>query len=154
MAKFYAGIGSRQTPPGICELMTRIAVQLEARGYILRSGGAKGADRAFESGAQYSIVLRPEEATPAAMMLASNVHPAWHACNGYARKLHARNCMIILGRELTEPAEFVICWQDPTIERGGTRLGMKLAAERQIPVYNLAVDGDYERFLQTHLSGG
>lgn len=47
----YAGIGSRRTPPDVCADMTRIAQALGARGFTLRSGGAAGADQAFEEGA-------------------------------------------------------------------------------------------------------
>ena len=52
MSRHYAGIGSRKTPPEILEAMTRIAAELERRDWILRSGGADGADLAFESGVQ------------------------------------------------------------------------------------------------------
>ena len=48
----YAGIGSRETPADICALMTQIARVLDARGMILRSGGADGADNAFAIGAR------------------------------------------------------------------------------------------------------
>lgn len=50
MPKIYTGVGSRQTPPGICKLMVLIAGLYAARGWTLRSGGADGADLAFESG--------------------------------------------------------------------------------------------------------
>jgi hypothetical protein len=48
---FYAGIGSRQTPPDILAQMTRYAKRLQELGWVLRSGGAHGADTAFEHGA-------------------------------------------------------------------------------------------------------
>jgi len=44
------GIGSRETPDDILALMTRIGRALEARKARLRSGGAGGADIAFEAG--------------------------------------------------------------------------------------------------------
>ncbi len=40
---FYAGIGSRETPPIICAQMTEIAKYLDKYGFILRSGHAPGA---------------------------------------------------------------------------------------------------------------
>ena len=46
----YAGIGSRKTPIKILKEMTKIANFLNKKGYILRSGGAIGADKAFENG--------------------------------------------------------------------------------------------------------
>ena len=48
---FYTGIGSRETPSFVLELMEEFAKNLEQRDYILRSGGAKGADQAFSRGA-------------------------------------------------------------------------------------------------------
>lgn len=50
MSKYYAGIGSREIPDEIFTKMYRIAELLEIKGYILRSGGAKGSDTAFERG--------------------------------------------------------------------------------------------------------
>lgn len=44
------GIGSRETPQDILRLMTQIGREVEAMGGMLRSGGAGGADLAFEAG--------------------------------------------------------------------------------------------------------
>jgi len=44
----YTGIGSRKTPDDILDLMTRIAVAMDAWGWTLRSGAADGADEAFD----------------------------------------------------------------------------------------------------------
>ena len=49
--KFYAGIGSRKTPPSILRIMEHWADTLARDGWVLRSGGAPGADSAFERGA-------------------------------------------------------------------------------------------------------
>src|SRR4030095_10380993 len=46
----YAGIGSRETPPHICQALERIGSALASIGFTLRSGGARGADQAFEAG--------------------------------------------------------------------------------------------------------
>ena len=48
--KYYAGIGSRETPVEIQQLMTNIASYAEERNFVLRSGAAQGADAAFERG--------------------------------------------------------------------------------------------------------
>lgn len=50
----YAGIGSRSTPGNVCDVMTKLAWKLSDKGWILRSGGAKGADDAFYRGSVYS----------------------------------------------------------------------------------------------------
>lgn len=44
----YTGVGSRNTPLYILYMMSKIAMILEKKGYILRSGCATGADAAFE----------------------------------------------------------------------------------------------------------
>ena len=49
---YYAGVGSRETPLHICELMTQIAKKLSSLGWVCRSGGAEGADLAFMRGLQ------------------------------------------------------------------------------------------------------
>lgn len=46
----YTGIGSRETPEDIQWVMKRIGYGMAKRGHTLRSGRAKGADRAFETG--------------------------------------------------------------------------------------------------------
>lgn len=50
MLKYYTGIGSRETTYLICRTMSDLASRLCSKGWVLRSGGAAGADQAFESG--------------------------------------------------------------------------------------------------------
>ncbi len=49
--KIYAGIGARNTPKNILHLMKIFGILLASKGYILNTGGAKGADQAFAEGA-------------------------------------------------------------------------------------------------------
>lgn len=49
--KAYAGIGSRNTPEDIKLIMMKLGFIYASKGYVLRSGGANGADAAFEHGA-------------------------------------------------------------------------------------------------------
>lgn len=46
----YTGIGSRETPQEVLETIQDVARHFAIKGWMLRSGGAKGADSAFESG--------------------------------------------------------------------------------------------------------
>lgn len=150
--KFYAGIGSRTTPTDVQIQMTLIAVLLEGQGYVLRSGGAEGADTAFARGVKKEsnkIILRPKHATAEAEVIASKAHPAWHACNDYVRKLHARNAQIVLGPKLDEIAEFVICWT-PDETKGGTSLGLRIARDNKVPVFNFY--GNHATQCRTFLS--
>ena len=50
----FAGIGSRETPPEVLQEMSGITEYLESQGFVLRSGGAKGADKAFERGSRHA----------------------------------------------------------------------------------------------------
>ena len=48
--RIYTGVGSRETPVPILTVITTLAKVLAQRGWVLRSGGAHGADSAFETG--------------------------------------------------------------------------------------------------------
>lgn len=138
---YYAGIGSQETPQSICDLMVEIAGWLCDEGWILRSGGARGADTAFEVGARGKArIFRAEHATLSSLFLAEMFHPAWHKCSPNVKNLHARNGLILLGKELTNPDEFVkfvACWTPNGAIAGGTGQGLRIAEHYGIPVFNL-----------------
>lgn len=152
--KYYAGIGSRKTPPDILKMMTKIAEGL-SRNYILRSGGADGADSFFEKGAgEKKCIFLPWkgfngskekliEVSTDAMKMASEFHPAWHYLSYGARKLQARNCYQVLGADLKTPVDFIICWTPGGREVGGTAQAIRIAKANHIKVFNLAVEEDY-----------
>ncbi len=145
--KCYTGVGSRSTPQFILHLMTQIAVRLSEAGYILRSGGAVGADTAFENGATEKQIFHAKDATQAAMSIASLLHPAWNRCSAFAKKLHGRNAFQVLGSALNDPSEFLICWTpDGCIDHigrafktGGTGTAISIAFTYGVPVHNLAL---------------
>lgn len=146
---FFAGIGSRQTPPEICSYMAQVSTFLEFKGYTLRSGGAPGADQAFEAGIadpSHKQIYRPKDVTLEAMEIASQVHPAWEMCNTYARQLHGRNVFQILGADLQTPVNFVVCWTLGAQPVGGTRTAIVLAGRHNIPVHNLADPDQVQNF--------
>jgi hypothetical protein len=151
-ARYYTGVGSRETPPDILALMTTLAVELRAAGYTLRSGGARGADEAFAAGAgsdaqiflpwlEYNGVrggipcgydIRLAE-------IAARCHPHWKLCNSAARKLHTRNVATVLGKcDPPELSEFVVCWTPGGYAVGGTGQALRVAKRYNVPVYNLA----------------
>ena len=145
----YAGIGSRRTPPEILDTMEDLGRQLAVAGYVLRSGGAEGADSAFERGCdavkgakeiflpwkgfngRKECVFLPNEE---AISLASQIHPAWSKCSPGAWKLHARNCQQVRGKNLDDPSDFIVCWSPGN---GGTEQALRLAKIHNIPVFNL-----------------
>lgn len=137
MGKAYAGIGSRETPTDVMHQMGNIASYLAGLGFTLRSGGAGGADTAFELRATKKEIFRPHHATAEAMELASRFHPAWHRCSDYAQRLHARNGFQVLGADLTSPSAFVVCWTKDGKASGGTGQALRIAEHYGIPIFNL-----------------
>lgn len=164
MLKYYAGIGSRDTPRDILKLMTRIAYYLQTKEYVLRSGGAYGSDTAFASGCKNKEIFVPWHdynnlplvypISELAFTLASELHPSWSILSHGARALMARNCMQILGPNLDNKSQFVICWtkdgciheSERTSKTGGTGQAISLASRNGIPVFNLARKEHFDRF--------
>lgn len=134
---FYSGIGSRETPAEVLEQMTAFAQLLDRNGYILRSGGAEGADTAFAAGTERKHIYRPQHASEKALQIAEQYHPNWKACNAYARRLHARNVLIVLGPTFEVPSKFIICWTRNGKAVGGTGQALRIAEAYGIPVINL-----------------
>ena len=158
--KAYAGIGSRETPDNILELMTDIAIKLEELGYTLRSGGANGADSAFAKSVNRKEIFLPWRgfnglvskyvgATDKAMQIAKEIHPAWNRCSIGAKKLHARNIHQILGWDMNPDtySKFVICWTPNAKEVGGTATAIKLAKMHNIKIYNLSNQSDLKEIM-------
>lgn len=160
MAKYYAGIGSRKTPKHILELMADIGEKLRDDGYILRSGGADGADLAFtmKINREDAQIFLPWNgfnnsssnfvgATDRAFKIAESIHPAWNRCSQGARKLHARNVHQVLGWDINKEtySEFVICWTPDGKKIGGTATAIELAEQAGITIVNLAIESDLEK---------
>jgi len=146
MAKYYTGIGSRQTPFQILASMTWVAKRLRT-GYdfILRSGGAAGADSAFELGAadKKEIYTAHSDIPDWAMKSVEQFHPRPDLLNNYVKRLHARNALLIFGEQGPEgPREnwsrFIICWTPGGRITGGTGQGLRIAQHYDIPVFNMA----------------
>ena len=123
----YAGIGSRRTPDAVLAAMANLAETLGRLGCVLSTGGADGADRAFETGALrtdapvivhapwsgyngYRPGREPESDIDVRVPgpddtvrderytdLARRHHPAWERCGRGARALFVRNVAILAG---------------------------------------------------------
>lgn len=148
---YYAGIGSRKTPRDILELMTKIGRSFYSKGWVLRSGGADGADSAFAAdvppdGKQIflpwpgfngveSDYCEPEAWT---FPIAEKFHPRWDKLSQGAQKLHARNVHQVLGPdEYSAPhSALIICWT-PSDNEGGTGQALRIARYYDIPIFNL-----------------
>jgi hypothetical protein len=169
--KYYTGIGSRETPAVILDLMQEVAYGLALAGYTLRSGGAKGADTAFERGSDRYRMSQKEIYIPwkgfngetggikplilnelgyqfQAEQLASTIHPNWNACSQGAKLLHTRNVYQVLGQDIDYPSKFLLCYAQPTPNgvKGGTNTAVQIAYRYDVPVFNLYFDEVVKRF--------
>lgn len=149
----YAGIGPRKTPKEILDHMTAIGERRANAGDILRSGGANGADSAFELGCDRANgskeiylpwqgfngkngIVPAFEFRVMAEKIARDLHPAWGACSDGARKLLTRNVFQMLGENLATPADCVITWIDPNEKKeGGTGFALRVAKHFNIPIF-------------------
>lgn len=168
--KAYAGIGSRETPSDIQLIMSQAAMKLAQLGWILRSGGAEGADTAFAQGLiNYNTLCKYQEIylpwnnfeglhedeskgiyllnNPMAKTIAKQFHPAYEKLGRNGRKLIGRNGYQVLGKELNDPVKFILCWTPDgaitttTSKTGGTGHAIRIAYSYNIPVYNLKIKG-------------
>jgi len=173
----YTGIGSRETPPQVINQMIWLGEVLANKHYILRSGGAGGADSAFEEGCdnvsgQKEIYLPVKkfnkhlserfEIPKRAYDLARIYHPKYFGLHPFAKKCMARNVQQIMGENvqpvLDDLSDMVICWtkdgaetaEDTSIDTGGTGQAIRVAYDYAIPVFNLKNDDALDR-LTKHL---
>lgn len=160
MSNFYAGIGSRETPPDILRRMTQIGLNLARQGWTLRSGGADGADSAFEAGAMearrewraqpmpeiylpwcgfnnHDSVLFGRALSRECEHIAARNHPRWAWLSDAERKLHSRNTAQVLGANCDSPSAFVLCWTKGG--QGGTAQAIRVATHYGVPVYDMGV---------------
>ena len=123
----YAGVGARLTPPDVLDAMGDIAQTLGDAGTALSTGGAHGADKAFETGALRTdapitvhtpwpgyngyrpgrdpetdidiVHPKPTETVEGRTYadLAREHHPHWNRCSRGARALFLRNVSILAG---------------------------------------------------------
>lgn len=153
---FYTGVGSRKTPMAMQLLMMRFAEAAAKKNYTLRSGGALGADSAFENGcdkvkgAKEIFFAADTHGREDVFEFAQHFHPNWGACSEYAKKLHARNAFQVLGINgpgQSPTSRFLVCWTPdgygahPSIKRsyatGGTGTAIDIAKYYGVLVYNL-----------------
>lgn len=159
----YAGIGARKTPPEMLETVKTVAAELAKHGATLRSGGAYGADEAFEDGhrigmpngpkeifipwngfqsrssKERGVMLPPEETYKAAQELAANHHPYWGKLSGAVKALMVRNSFQIFGPSMDDPVKFTLCYTEHGLGLGGTGQAIRICRAHGIPYFDLAV---------------
>ncbi|TCJ00449.1 hypothetical protein [Cytobacillus praedii] len=151
MNTYYAGIGSRETPNDVLVYFTKLAAYLSTKGFTLRSGGAEGADKAFEIGCD-KVNGKKEIYLPwkgfeksssklivsntKAFEIAQNFHPNWSRLSEGAKKLQARNSHQVLGDDLETPSSFIVCWTKNGKGQGGTGQALRIAKHYKIPIFD------------------
>lgn len=154
-SKTYAGIGSRKTPVDVQNKMTEIAENLSRLGYVLYSGGAQGADSAFEKGATEKVIFLPWDGfngrrannldyvvPPENLELVKRFHPKYDRLSTSAISLMSRNSYQVLGTDLRSPVEFVLCWTEDGKASGGTGQALRIAKHYDIPIFNIHHETD------------
>lgn len=157
----YTGVGARATPGRILELMDVFAELVSSKGnWLLRSGGATGADSAFERGCSrvrglqeiylpwpgfegsYSkrIIQEKEVSKILTYYVNNGIMTRSHINNMSPgqKKMHARNYYQIMGMDNT-PTNLVVCWTPGGRVEGGTATAIKLARHKNILVRNLGL---------------
>jgi hypothetical protein len=143
--------------------MEEIANWLSRNEYVLRSGGADGADLAFERGAHdkceiylpwkgfggsnSNLIVQSSVMFRTAMIMAEriwnyrfnnkNVAIQWNILKTSTKLLMCRNVYQVLGADLSTRSEFVLCWTPGGEITGGTAQAIVLAKFTKIPVLNL-----------------
>lgn len=166
-------VGSRDVTAEEYALMVGIGERLAELGWVIRSGGADGADSAFEEGWDNKgsslkeiyipwqgfngrragsgvIIANHLGSFTAAKQMASEIHPAWDKCSIGAQGLHARNCYQVLGRNLDKPSTMLIACAPEVGDsvKGGTRTAWEVARKHKVKCFNLRNTADLERILR------
>lgn len=160
---FFAGIGARKHKiPAekigkLSGTAKRCSIRLTELGFDFRSGAATGMDTFFESGAgENKEIYLPypgfnhhpshlDSPSAEAFRVAEHFHPAWARLKEIDKKMMARNCHQILGKDLRTYSDFVVCWtadgaetsEERTRDTGGTGMAIALASTFRIPVFNM-----------------
>ena len=142
--------------------MVSLGMEFAEAGYTLRSGGANGADTAFETGCK-SVngsmdIFLPWKGfnentsnlytyTDVHRQLAKSLYgPRWNHVSQGVHRLMTRNVAQVMGLDFIDNSSFVVCWtpdgcetkESRTSKTGGTGQAIALASALKIPVFNLA----------------
>ena len=147
----YTGIGARNTPEEVLAAFEYLGEELAKRNVILRSGGANGADSAFEKGCdkengpkeiylpwknfnEKKDGIYQYEFCEKAFSLAKQYHPNFDLLSKGGKALMARNSYQVLGLDLQTPTDFIICYTEGGKGNGGTGQALRIAKEYGIKI--------------------
>lgn len=137
--KYFTGVGSRETPTDVLSVMRKYSKIMALRGWSFRSGGADGADTAFENGwcdayaendsvpngeiylpwngfnsrskeGVNCILVTDRKIIEQAQLLIKDIHPAFSKLTRGVLALHTRNVFQVLGKDLQTPSKGVVSY--------------------------------------------
>lgn len=160
----YSGVGARETPDNILRAMGLVSSELAKRNWHLRSGGARGADSAFEekAGNNYTsyrvadgfpyrgipiVSFSDFSPTEDEIAFTKSHYKSYNYKSDYIKGLQIRNGRILrgLGPDYLH-SKFVVCWTEGGKDIGGTGVTIRMAHTLNIPVFNLDA-GDTQKML-------
>lgn len=151
-SRVYTGVCDSHAGTRICDFLEDLGAALGELKFVLRSGGTGRGEMALERGATRVLGHREvylpwggfnRHASPLhripedAFRLCADVEPNWQYLGRGSRKLMARACMEMLGKKLSRPSLFLICWTPFGAGEGDCRTAILLARMRGIPVLDL-----------------
>lgn len=162
--KYYTGIGAIDTPTDVLNLMVSIGKYFANKNYTLRSGGARGADQAFERGCgngpkEIYLPFPNYEGNDSSLFMTYDIFRKIAALKVWSKLKaslneenprinldslpkdtqyrYARDVQQILGADFHSPSEKVIYWV-PKDAKEGTRITLFIAQHMGVPLENLA----------------
>ena len=157
----YSGIGHRNTPEKVRDMMTSIGSQLAQMGFILRSGNAIGADQAWEEEVTRKMkeifIINRKHSCPFGI-IPKFTQEQWdfvvrHYHGGetdfikqseYVQQLFLRNLNILCGKHLDDKVDFVAYWHEGEHCDGGTGHTVAMAKTLEIPCFNIWSEKDQQ----------
>lgn len=161
-AIYVAGIGARDTPDPVLGKMKNLGKALARDGMILRSGGADGADSAFEAGWDAgggrkeiflgwpgfegrqadgkSVFVKDMSDDCREVEIAKAYYNRdWNRLGRGGKALMARNTNQLYGQEVgrSKMTDLVVCWTKGGAPVGGTGQALRIAEDKGIPILNL-----------------
>lgn len=170
--KYYTGIGSQTITEEESVLITSIGEVMARKGYILKSGAARGADEAFQLGAcnvnpsmtdillpwgsfkdrlqssfegiNYRVPTAGEFRVAREYLVAECIIPWFDSMKPANKKFHGRNYYQVMG--MVNTSVVIYCANEANSEvSGGTRTAVMIARELGIPTYNLRIKKERDK---------
>lgn len=154
--KPYA-IACTETVPGdVLDILIELAEDLEASGFILRTGGNEVDTEIIEAVQDQEKVelFLPWEGfndwdhtvkpMVGAYEMAWKYHPTWAELHEDDRRIHARTSHVIMGHDLNQPVKFLICYTDKdAVDADDVDQNIRIADTNLLPVFDFALGIDY-----------